>query len=247
MKDLVKTAIVTGGARGIGRAITLALAKEGWQVFFVDVRLDEDADTLCEEAKSFGGVVKGFQLDVSNKEEVESFFKEHIKDKVYLDVLVNNAGITKDALIIRMKDQDWKKVLEVNLDGTFYCMQQASKIMVRQRGGKIINIASVVALSGNPGQANYCASKAGIIGLTKSAALELAPRGITVNAVAPGFIETDMTEKLPEDVKKDYLSRIPLGRPGTPEDVANVVVWLASDKASYVTGQVIGVNGGMYL
>ncbi len=247
MKDLVKTAIVTGGARGIGRAITLALAKEGWQVFFVDVKIDEEADKLCEEAKNFGSVVKGFQLDVSNKEEVESFFKEHIKDKVYLDVLVNNAGITRDGLIIRMKEQDWKKVLEVNLDGTFYFMQQASKIMVRQRGGKIINIASVVALSGNPGQANYCASKAGIIGLTKSAALELASRGITVNAVAPGFIETDMTKKLPEEVKKDYLNRIPLGRAGTPEDVANVVVWLASDKASYVTGQVIGVNGGMYL
>ncbi len=247
MKDLVKTAIVTGGSRGIGRSITLGLAREGWQVFFVDVKIDEEAQKLYDEAESFGAKVKGFKVDVSNREEVESFFKENIKGKVYLDVLVNNAGITKDGVLIRMKDQDWKKVLEVNLDGTFYFMQQASRIMLKQRGGKIINIASVVALSGNPGQANYCASKAGIIGLTKSAALELASRGITVNAVAPGFIETDMTKGLPEEVKEQYLNRIPMRRAGTPDDVANVVLWLASDKASYVTGQVIGVNGGMYL
>jgi 3-oxoacyl-[acyl-carrier protein] reductase len=160
---------------------------------------------------------------------------------------VNNAGITKDGFLVRMKPEDWQQVVRVNLDGTFYCLQEAARIMLRQRTGRIINISSLVGQSGNPGQANYCASKAGIIGLTKSAALELAPRGITVNAVAPGFIATEMTEQLDPGLKEQYMERIPLGRQGTPEEVARTVAWLASDHAGYITGQVIGINGGLYV
>lgn len=247
MNESSKAALVTGGSRGIGRSIAKGLALKGWQVYFTYATQHEQAEEVREEIEAAGGWARPLQLDVSRREEVADLFKKEIKGRVSLDVLVNNAGRTKDGLLLRMKEQDWKSVQEVNLDGTFACLQEAAKIMVRQRRGRIINITSVVAQSGNPGQSNYCASKAGIIGLTKAAALELAPRGITVNAVAPGFIATEMTGELDDEVRERYLSRIPLGRFGEPEDVAGAVCWLASPEAGYVTGQVISVNGGMYL
>jgi len=194
-----------------------------------------------------GGTARGFLLDASDWDAVEAFFAEHIKDKVSLDVLVNNAGITKDGLIMRMKREQWEQVLNINLTGAFVCLQQAAKIMLKQRRGRIVNISSVVGQMGNAGQANYCASKAGLIGLTKAAALELGSRGVTVNAIAPGFIETDMTETLPKEVRDKYLERIPLGCLGSAQAIADAVAYLASDQASYITGQVLGINGGMYL
>jgi 3-oxoacyl-[acyl-carrier protein] reductase len=246
-KNLPRVAVVTGGSRGIGKAISLKLAEKGYCVYLTYVSKRDLAEKVCEEIASLGSRALAFEMDVSSSEQVATFFKEHIKGKVSLDVLVNNAGITNDGLILRMKEEQWKKVIDVNLTGTFLCTREASKIMVRQRYGRIINITSVVALSGNPGQANYCASKAGIIGFTKAVALELAPRGILVNAVAPGFITTEMTKGLDEKTKEIYLSKIPLKRFGSPEDVASTVAWLASDEASYITGQVISVNGGLYL
>ncbi len=245
--NLPKVAIVTGGSRGIGKAICLKLARQGYTIYFTYVSRDDKAREVCDEIKKLGTKGMSFKLDVSDKEAVTSFFKEHIKNKVFLSVLVNNAGITRDGIILRMSNEDWQRVIDVNLTGTFNFIQEASKIMVRQRYGRIINITSVVGLCGNPGQANYCASKAGIIGLTKAVALELASRQITVNAIAPGFIITEMTKDLDETTKKNYLSKIPLKRLGTTEDVASAVAWLASEEAGYVTGQVISVNGGLYL
>jgi 3-oxoacyl-[acyl-carrier protein] reductase len=248
MADLPVTAIVTGGTRGIGRAITETLAEQGWNVYFTHRPGSEElAAQISEEIGSRGGTAAGFPLDIAEQEAVSWFFREHVKNRVFLGLLVNNAGITKDGFLVRMKPEDWQQVVRVNLDGTFYCLQEAARIMLRQRTGRIINISSLVGQSGNPGQANYCASKAGIIGLTKSAALELAPRGITVNAVAPGFIATEMTEQLDPGLKEQYMERIPLGRQGTPEEVARTVAWLASDHAGYITGQVIGINGGLYV
>lgn len=245
--NLPKVAIVTGGSRGIGKAICLKLAHQGYLIYFTYVSREDMAKEVCDEIKNLGKEAFSFKLDVSDRDAVKSFFKEYIKDKVFLSVLVNNAGITKDGLILRMGHEDWQRVIDVNLTGSFNFIQEASKIMVRQRYGRIINITSVVGLSGNPGQANYCASKAGIIGLTKAVALELASRGITVNAVAPGFITTEMTKDLDDATKQAYLSKIPLKRFGTPEDVASAVAWLASEEAGYITGQVISVNGGLYL
>lgn len=247
MNTLQKTAVVTGGSRGIGRAVALKLARKGLQVYLTYVSKPELAEEVCNQIRNEGGAAASFQLDVGREEDVSSFFKEQVKDKVRLDVLVNNAGMTKDGLLVRMKPEVWESVLRVNLSGAFACLQQAARIMIRQRRGRIVNMASVVALMGNPGQANYVASKAGLIGLTKTAALELAPRGITVNAVAPGFIATDMTAGLSEEVASSYMERIPLGTFGTPEDVANAVAFLASDQASYITGQVLSVNGGLLL
>ena len=247
MSDMPKVALVTGGSRGIGRACAERLAKDGFEVYLTYVSRPEEADKTVAAIVEAGGEAKAFRLDASSRQAVSAFFAEEIKDKVSLEVLVNNAGITKDALLIRMKDEDWDKVIQVNLTGAFACLREAAKIMVKQRKGRIVNIASVVGQMGNAGQANYVAAKAGLIGLTKSAARELSSRGITVNAVTPGFIQTDMTSVLPEAVVSKMLESIPLGRLGAPEDIASAVSYLAGPGAGYVTGQVLAVNGGMYM
>ncbi|WP_456325046.1 3-oxoacyl-[acyl-carrier-protein] reductase [Desulfonauticus submarinus] len=244
---MTKTAIITGASRGIGKSIALKLAEQGFQIFFTYVSKPNLAQEVVEEIKQKGVEAKAFCLNSSNWEEVTNFFKEQVKGKIKLEVLVNNAGITKDALIVRLKKEQWEDVLRVNLTGAFIFLQQAAKIMMKERYGRIINITSVVGQCGNIGQANYAAAKAGLIGLTKTAALELAPRNITVNAIAPGFIATDMTEKLPEEIKKSYQEKIPLHKFGSSEDIAELVAFLVSKKAGYITGQIIGVNGGMYL
>ena len=204
----------------------------------------DETEKLVADAN---GSAIGLSVNVASKEEVVDFFKKVIEETGRIDVLVNNAGITKDGFLVRMKESDWDAVLDINLKGAFRCIKIAAKAMMKQRFGRIINLASIVGVIGNPGQANYVASKAGIIGLTKTAAKEMASRGITVNAIAPGFIETDMTASLPEDVKKIMLDQIPLGRAGKPEDIASAVTFLASKKASYITGQIIHVSGGMYI
>ncbi|MFP4085012.1 MAG: 3-oxoacyl-[acyl-carrier-protein] reductase [Desulfonatronovibrio sp.] len=247
MSDLMKTALVTGGSRGIGRACAIRLAKAGYQVFVTYVSRPEPALETCGLVEKSGGKASAFALDISDEQAIVDFFKEKIKDRVFLDVLVNNAGQTMDGLLVRMNHEQWDQVIRVNLSGSFFCLRQAAKIMMRQKTGRIINVTSVTAQSGNPGQANYTAAKAGLIGLTKTAALELAPRNITVNAVAPGFIETDMTAGLSSEVREKYQGMIPLKRFGSPEDVAGAVAFLASPEAAYITGQVIGINGGMYM
>ena len=247
MSDLPRVALVTGGSRGIGRACALALARDGFEVWLTFVSRPEEADKTVAEIEGNGGKARAFQLNSSDREAVAAFFKDEVKGKVHLAVLVNNAGITRDQLLIRMKDEDWDKVLDVNLTGAFACLREAAKIMARQRDGRIINMASVVGLSGNPGQTNYVAAKAGLIGITKSAAQELGGRNVTVNAVAPGFILTDMTGDLPESAIEAFNQKIPLKRPGTPEDVAAAVCFLASDGAAYISGQTLSVNGGMYM
>jgi len=247
MSDMPKVALVTGGSRGIGRACAERLAKDGFEVYLTYVSRPEEAEKAVAAIVEAGGEAKAFRLDASSREAVSAFFAEEIKDKVSLQVLVNNAGITKDGLLIRMKDEDWDKVIQVNLTGAFACLREAAKIMVKQRSGRIVNISSVVGQMGNAGQANYVAAKAGLIGLTKSAARELSGRGITVNAVTPGFIQTDMTSALPEGIVAKMLESIPLGRLGAPEDIAAAVSYLAGPGAGYVTGQVLAVNGGMYM
>ncbi|SMP47691.1 3-oxoacyl-[acyl-carrier-protein] reductase [Desulfonatronum zhilinae] len=247
MSELIKTALVTGASRGIGRAAALRLAQDGYQVYLTYVSKPELAEAVQGAIESHGGKAEAFRLDVGDAQAVSAFFQEHVKDKVRLEVLVNNAGMTKDNLIIRMKPADWEAVLRVNLTGSFVCLQEAAKLMIRQRYGRIINISSVVGQMGNAGQANYAASKAGLIGLTKSAAQELASRGITVNAVAPGFIDTDMTSGLSEEIQNVYMERIPMRRFGQAEEIADTVAFLASESAGYITGQVIGVTGGMYM
>ncbi|MDD6181929.1 MAG: 3-oxoacyl-[acyl-carrier-protein] reductase [Desulfovibrionaceae bacterium] len=246
MTTLTPTALVTGGSRGIGRAVALTLAREGYQVFLTYVSKPQEAEAVAAEIAAAGGRAAAFQLNVGDAAAVASFFAEQIKDKVDLAVLVNNAGITRDGFLVRMKEADFDAVLGVNLRGAFVCLREAAKIMSRQRHGRIISISSVVGQMGNACQANYAAAKAGLLGLTKSAAKELAARNITVNAVAPGFIETDMTAVLPEEVKKSYADAIPLKRLGTAQNVADAVAFLASDRAEYITGQVLAVNGGMY-
>lgn len=240
------TALVTGGSRGIGRAIARTLAREGFQVYLTYVSRPEEAEKTVEEIRSQGGQARAFGLDVSDGAAVADFFAAEIKDQVNLAVLVNNAGITRDVLLLRMKDEDFDRVLTVNLRGAFLCSREAAKIMSRARYGRIVNISSVVGQMGNVGQVNYAAAKAALLGLTKSCAKELAARQITVNAVAPGFIETDMTAALTDEVRADYVAAIPLRRMGRAEDVAEAVAFLASDEAAYITGQVLGVNGGMY-
>lgn len=247
MTELTPTAIVTGGSRGIGKAVAKRLAADGLAVYLTYVSRPEEAEKVVSEIEAGGGKARAFQVDVSDREAVAAFFKDEIQKKVHLSVLVNNAGITKDGPIIRMKDEDFDKVLAVNLSGAFACLREAAKIMSRQREGRIVNISSVVGQMGNAWQANYVSAKAGLIGLTKSAARELAQRNVTVNAVTPGFIETDMTAELPEKVVDEYKQQIPLGRMGTADEVASTVAFLASDQAGYVTGQVLSVNGGMYM
>ena len=241
-----KTALVTGAAQGIGRDIALALANDGADVAICDVNLDAAQKTAADiEAK--GRKSLALKANVASSAEVTAMIDQIIEKFGKIDILVNNAGITRDGLILRMKDEDWDLVLSINLKGAFLCTKSALKYMSKQRGGTIINIASIVGAMGNAGQANYVASKAGLIGLTKTIAREYANRGITANAVAPGFIDTAMTQALPENVRSELAKQIPLGKLGTPEDVANAVRFLASPWASYITGQVIHVNGGMYM
>lgn len=248
-----RVVVVTGGSRGIGRAICLAMAEPGTRVFFnyfspANPEAEEAAAAeTIEMVKAAGADAHGICANVAVSSEVKAFFDQVMERSGRIDVLVNNAGITRDNLMVRMKEDEWDAVMSVNLKGPFLCSQIVAKIMMKQRAGRIINIASVVGVIGNFGQANYVATKAGIIGLTKTAARELAPRGVTVNAVAPGFIETDMTAALPEKARTAMLATIPLNRPGQPEDVADAVAFLASDKASYLTGQVLHVSGGMYM
>ncbi len=238
--------IVTGGARGIGKAIAEGLAKSGVDLVIAGRNLDAANETAAA-LTAFGVRAMGVKLDVSNSEEVEKTFEGIRKEFQRIDILINNAGITKDGLLLRMSEVAWDSVIDINLKGVFLCSREAIKDMAKQRYGRIVNITSVAAFMGNPGQANYSASKAGIVGFTKTIAREYAIRGITVNAVAPGFIETAMTDVLSDRVKEEMKKLIPLGRFGTVEDVANAVIFLASPDSGYITGQVIHVNGGMYM
>ena len=241
-----RVAFVTGASRGIGRAIALTLCRANFDIVVAspEVELNEQ---VAEEIRASGGQAMTLNLDVTSSESVKEAFAQTLKDKTRIDVLVNNAGITRDGLAMRMKAADWDLVLNINLTGAFRCAQQVLPTMMRNRWGRIVNIASVVGQAGAAGQANYAASKGGLIALTKALAQEIGSRGVTVNAVAPGYIETDMTRVLPEEVKARYLAQIPLARPGQPEDVANAVKFLVGEEASYITGHVLAVNGGMYM
>jgi len=243
MKLKNKVAIVTGGARGIGKAICLRLAKEGAKIVIFDL-MDELALKVAEEIEKEGGECLAIPMDVSSICSVEQAVEKVIDKFKRVDILVNNAGITKDKLILRMKEEDWDKVIQVNLKGAFNCLKVVLKFMSRQRYGRIVNISSVIGLRGNAGQANYAASKAGLIALTKSAAKEFARRGITVNAIAPGFIQTSMTQEL-LSIRKDLLNQIPLGRVGKPEEVAGLVSYLVSEDVAYITGETVRIDGGM--
>jgi 3-oxoacyl-[acyl-carrier protein] reductase len=240
-----KVAIVTGGSRGIGRAVSLRLARAGADVAVVFAGNREKAEAVVGEIQEMGRRSVAIQADVSQAEQVDAMVKQVVEAFGRIDILVNNAGITRDNLLLRLKEEDWDAVLSTNLKGVFLCTKAVTRQMMKQRFGRIINISSVVGLIGNPGQANYVAAKAGVIGLTKTAARELASRGITVNAVAPGFIETDMTAVLGEETREQMLGQIPLGRFGSAEDVAGAVAFLASDDAAYITGQTLNVDGGM--
>lgn len=245
LKD--KVALVTGASRGIGKAIALSLASQGAKVAINYSSSDDAALEVCDIIRKNGGTAEIFKARVNEEEEVENMFSS-IEEKLgSVDILVNNAGITKDNLLMRMKTQEWDSVMDVNLKGAFLCTRRALKGMMKARYGKIINISSVVGFSGNAGQFNYSATKAGIIGMTKSAALELASRGIRVNAVAPGFIETDMTAALTDDVKAAYMEKIPLKSLGKAEDIAQAVIYLASPMSDYMTGQTLHLNGGLYM
>ena len=245
MSETKRAAIVTGGSRGIGRAVCLALAEQGVNVvvnYAGSAAAAEETAALCREK---GVEAIAVQASVSDAQQVDALFAKAVEAFGRVDILVNNAGITKDNLIVRISEEDFDAVLSTNLKGAFLCCKKAARLMMRQKWGRIVNVSSVVALRGNPGQANYCASKAGVIGLTKSLAKELSSRHITVNAVAPGFIDTDMTRVLPENARTAILSQVPLGTFGQPEDVARTVAFFASENAGYITGQVLCVDGGM--
>jgi 3-oxoacyl-[acyl-carrier protein] reductase len=241
-----QTAVVTGGARGIGKAIAERLASMGADIAVADV-MAEQAEETAREMEKTGVKAMAVRMDVSSGESVAQAMADIKEELGRIDVLVNNAGITRDGLVMRMKEEDWDSVIDINLKSVFLCSKEAVKVMAKQRYGRIVNVASVVAFMGNPGQANYSASKAGIVGLTKTIAREYAARGITANAVAPGFITTAMTDALPENVREEMLRGIPLGKFGTAEDVAAAVAFLVSPGAAYMTGQVLHVNGGMYM
>lgn len=241
-----RVAIVTGGARGIGMAISRELASKSAVVAVCDL-LDEEGKAFVRELNDSGGKALFFRMDVSSHESVDKTVSEILEKFGKIDFLVNNAGIARDDMSVRMNHETWEKVVSINLTGAFNCKRAVLRPMMKQRFGRIVNITSVVASTGNPGQANYVAAKAGLIGMTKAIALEMAKRNITVNSVAPGFIDTDMTRALPEKVRESLKDRIPMGRLGTPGDVADAVLFLLSDRASYITGQTIHVNGGMFL
>ncbi|MEW6086906.1 MAG: 3-oxoacyl-[acyl-carrier-protein] reductase [bacterium] len=242
LKDRVS--IVTGGGQGIGKAISLGLAKNGAKVVVVDIS-QENADNMLKEIEGLGGSASAYKMDVSNFTEVSDVTNKILDKYGKIDILVNNAGITRDGLLLKMKEEDWDRVLNINLKGVFNCTKAVIRPMLKERWGRIVNIASIVGLIGNAGQANYSASKAGIIGFTKTVAREVASRNITVNAIAPGFIATEMTKVLPDNVKENLMKQIPLGRLGQVEDVAQAILFLVSEKAGYITGEVIRVDGGM--
>jgi 3-oxoacyl-[acyl-carrier protein] reductase len=242
----MKVAVITGGARGIGKAIGLKLAAAGTEIAIMDI-IDEGMQTSKEISSTHDVKANFYKVDISNYKQVEESVKKVLDDFEKIDIIVNNAGITQDSLLLRMQPQQWNKVLNVNLTGCFNCTKAVLKQMVSQRWGRIINISSVVGITGNFGQSNYSASKSGVIGFTKSVAKEVAKRNITVNVIAPGFIESDMTLSLPEKIKKSYIEQIPMKKMGKPIDIANTVAFLVSDEASYITGQVINVDGGMVM
>nr|MBU1327768.1 3-oxoacyl-[acyl-carrier-protein] reductase [Candidatus Omnitrophota bacterium] len=241
-----KLAIVTGGARGIGKEIAMLFAKQGANIAICDVNLEE-AEKTAKEIQDSGRESLAFKVDVTDQSQIQDMVDKILDKFNKIDILINNAGITKDNLLLRMSEEEWDKVIAVNLKGTFLCTKIVSKVMLKQRFGKIVNLASIIGIMGNAGQANYAASKAGIIGLTKSVAKELASRNICVNAIAPGFIKTDMTARLAEEVQKKMLSVIPLARFGEAKDVADLAIFLSSESSSYITGQVIQVDGGMVM
>lgn len=242
-----KVALVTGASRGIGKAVALELAKQGAKVVVNYAGSEAKALEVVDEIKALGSEAVAIQANVAEADAVQSLVKQTIETFGSLDILINNAGITRDNLLMRMKEQEWDDVMNINLKGVFLCTKAVTRQMMKQRQGRIINISSIVGVSGNPGQANYVAAKAGVIGLTKTTAKELAARNITVNAIAPGFITTDMTDELPEEVKAEMLKQIPLSRFGEPKDVAKTVVFLASESSRYITGQTIHVDGGMVM
>ncbi|MCK4738993.1 MAG: 3-oxoacyl-[acyl-carrier-protein] reductase [Deltaproteobacteria bacterium] len=246
MKLRDKVALVTGAAQGIGKEVALLLANEGANLAIIDVNLDSANETV-KEIEALGRKAIALKVDVRSSDEATSMVKDTVEALGSLDILVNNAGITRDKLLLRMSDEDWDMVMDVNLKGAFNCLRAAVKVMSKARSGNIINIASIVGLMGNAGQANYSASKAGLIGLTKTTAREFAARGIRCNAVAPGFIDTAMTQAMPDNAREALISQIPSKRLGTSEDVAKGVLFLASEDSSYITGQVLSINGGMYM
>lgn len=245
LKD--KTAIVTGGSRGIGRAISLQLASKGANVVVNYNKNAQAAEEVVKEIEALGGKAFAIQADVGKINEVDSFVKEALEKFGNIDILVNNAGITSDGLLLRMKEQEWDDVLNTNLKGAFLMTKAVIRKMIKNKKGKIINITSIVGSSGNAGQSNYSAAKAGVIGFTKSIAKEVAARGIQVNAIAPGYVQTEMTDSLPEKIKDDLINMIPAKKIGEPKDIANMVVYLSSDLSDYITGQVIHIDGGMYM
>ena len=241
-----KVAVITGGAQGIGKAIALLLAKNGANIAIADINIAQ-AEATAQEIEAIGNKALAIEADISKLAEAEKMINATVEAFGTVDILVNNAGITRDNLFLKMKEEEWDAVMAINLKSVFNCSKAVIRTMTKQRSGKIINIASVVGQMGNTGQANYAASKAGIIALTKTLAQEFGARNINVNAVAPGFIETEMTQSLPEKVREGFLNRIPFGRMGTPEEIADAVLFLASDASRYITGQVINVNGGIYM